>query len=109
MTACNNPAALAGGSALLTPYFRAGGVGVPDATAVSTPYLTLPAFLRAECVARDGFSFLEITVLGDAADPRPDDITGDLTPDWGLHLVDVHLAMGDLVKLAEAQIASYGK
>ena len=108
-TACNNPAALAGGSALLTPYFKAGGVGVANPPAVSTPYLTLPGFLRAECVARDGFSFLEVTVLGDASDPRPDDITGDLTPDWGLHLVDVHLAMGDLVKLAGDQIASYGK
>jgi len=107
MVACTNPAALAGGSALLTPYFRVGGVGVPNPPAVSTPYYSLPAFLRGECVYRDGFSFLEITVLGNSADPRPDDISGDLTPDWGLHLVDVHLAMGDLVKLVGAQIAAY--
>jgi Protein of unknown function (DUF3089) len=107
VTACNNPAALAGGSALLTPYYRVGSVGVLNPPAVSTPYYTVPDFLRGECVVKDGFSFLEITVLGNPADPRADDINGDLTPEWGLHLVDVHLAMGDLVKLVGAQIASY--
>ena len=105
---CNNPAALGGGSAALSPYFRAASGIIPNLPAVSTPYVTLPNFLRGECVARDGYSFLEVTVMGDPSDPRPDDIGGDLTPDWGLHLVDVHLVMGDLVKLAKEQIAAHG-
>jgi hypothetical protein len=43
------------------------------------------------------------------ADPRVDDITGDLGPPgkplatWGLHLVDVNLAMGNLLRIVEAQ------
>jgi hypothetical protein len=51
---------------------------------------------------------MEITVINDPADQRPDDIGGDLTPDWGLHLVNVHLAMGDLVELVKEQIAAHG-
>jgi len=46
-------------------------------------------------------------VLADPADPRADDIGGDLTPEWGLHLVDVHLTMGDLVALTRSQAAAY--
>jgi hypothetical protein len=105
--ACNNPAALAGGSAVLNPYYRVGGGGFPNPPAVSTRYIAVPSFIRGECVYRDGYSFLEITVTTDPADQRPDDIGGDLTPDWGLHLVDVHLAMGDLVTLVKAQIAAF--
>jgi hypothetical protein len=41
------------------------------------------------------------------SDPRIDDIGGDLTPEWGLHLVDANVAMGDLVRLAAAQARAY--
>ena len=40
---------------------------------------------------------------GDPSDPRIDDIGGDLTPEWGMHLIDVNVAMGDLVSLARSQ------
>jgi hypothetical protein len=40
-------------------------------------------------------------------DPRTDDIGGDLSPQWGLHLIDVQVAMGDVVELARSQIAAY--
>jgi hypothetical protein len=43
----------------------------------------------------------------DPADPRTDDITGDLTPEWGLHLVDANIAMGNLIDVVGAQIATY--
>ena len=50
---------------------------------------------------------------GDPSDPRTDDIPGDLgapgkpVPMWGLHLVDVNLVMGDLLKNVEAQAKTY--
>lgn len=103
-SACTNPAALAGGRALLSPYFPADPGHEPP---VETPWVTWPGLVEGECVDRGGFRYLEITVHGDPADPRPDDVGGDLTPPWGLHLVDVHLAMGDLVSLARDQIAAY--
>jgi hypothetical protein len=58
-------------------------------------------------VYEGGFSYLSITVDGDPADPRTDDIGGDLSPQWGLHLVDVQVAMGDVVDMAGSQIAAY--
>jgi hypothetical protein len=38
--------------------------------------------------------YLALVVHGDPADPRTDDIGGDLTPDWGKHLIDANVAMG---------------
>jgi len=72
-----------------------------------SPYVTLPDFLAARCAEHNGFSFLEITVEGNPSDPRIDDIGGDLTPEWGLHLVDVNVAMGDLVRIAHKQSAGW--
>ena len=46
---------------------------------------------------------------GDPADPRTDDIRGDLgvgnqiLTDWGLHLIDVNLGMGNLVDIVRQQ------
>jgi hypothetical protein len=41
-----------------------------------------------------------------AGDPRV--IVGQtLGPTWGLHLVDVNIALGDLVNLTRSQVAHY--
>ena len=107
VVACNNPASLAGGQVVQKPYWPSVG-SLLDVTnlQVTTPYVTLPDFIKGECVLKDGFSYMEIAILGDPSDPRPDDIGGNLTPGWGLHLVDVHLAMGDIVDLVKAQVAA---
>jgi hypothetical protein len=44
-------------------------------------------------VTSEHATFLEVTVHGDPADPRVDDITGDLggarpLATWGLHLIE---------------------
>ena len=55
------------------------------------------------------FSYLEVTVHGNPADPRADDIVGDVMANgqvnasWGLHLIDVNLAMGNLVDIVREQ------
>ncbi len=119
--ACNNPAALAGDQAIVTSYFSRDITGAfavalgatnspwadPDAENVTTPFFRLPGLVRAECVRRDAFHYLEITVLSDPEDPRTDDISGDFQPGWGLHLADVTLVMGDLIALAEQQAEAY--
>jgi hypothetical protein len=113
---CTNPAALAGGRAELHPYVAsssprifAPGVSAPP---IATPWVSLPGLVSGECVVRGEFSYLEITVNADPVDPRADDIVGDLTPEWGLHAVDVPLTTGDLVELvreqAEAWLAEHG-
>jgi hypothetical protein len=110
IAACTNPAALGGGSGELDPYFLSSEPALtdPDANAaITTDFVNLPGMLTAECVQEGGFSYLEVTVNGDPADPRTDDIGGDLTPEWGLHAVDIHLAMGNLVELARTQADAY--
>ena len=39
--------------------------------------------------------------------PRVDDIGGDLTPQWGMHLVDVNVALGNLVDLVGQQAKAW--
>ena len=49
----------------------------------------------------------------DSEDPRTDDITGDVVvngqvqANWGLHLIDVNLAMGNLVDIVGQQSKAY--
>ncbi|WP_334142526.1 DUF3089 domain-containing protein [Rhabdothermincola sp.] len=110
VAACVNPAAPAGGRASLTPYFATGDWVLPGAgaaRAITTPFVTLPDLLDAECVQRDGFSYLEVFVNRDRAGRRAQDITGDLTPEWGLHVVDVSIAMGDIERMVGQQAAAF--
>jgi Outer membrane lipoprotein involved in outer membrane biogenesis len=117
--ACVNPAALAGGKAPLRSYLSnesaiASASGptpqwVKDKPNPSTPFVATPGLLAGQCVSRDGFNYLEVHVNADPADPRTDDINGDvgtgalIMKDWGLHLIDVNLAMGDLVDIVGQQ------
>ena len=120
--ACVNPAALAGGSASVRSYFsdrtimgtamRPATVWAKDVT-VATPYVELPGLVSAECVSKDGFDYLAVTVHPDKDDPRADNIPGDLLvmgvplKSWGMHLVDVNLTIGDLVSVVGAQSKAY--
>ena len=74
---------------------------------IETSFVTLPKFVDAECDEANGFTHLSLFVRGDPDDPRIDDIGGDLTPEWGLHLADVNVAMGTLVKVAKRQARAY--
>ena len=119
--ACVNPAQLASQTNVLHPYFPTAGRSLPLGppppppnwldpalgVSIETPFVALPRFLEAECREDNGFRYLAITVHGDAADPRIDNIGGDLTPDWGLHLVDANVAMGDLVTIAGREGRAY--
>jgi hypothetical protein len=115
--ACTNPAALGGGSSETHAYLSSGGATiagprrtspwVSSGAAVETPFVSVPGLLSAECTANEHATYLEITVHGDPSDDRVDDIVGDITPQWGLHLVDVNLAMGDLVQIVQEQTAAW--
>jgi len=110
---CTNPATLAGGSAGLRTILRSepfpGLIGVllvqmfggPPPSA-PTPWLVPRDRYSGECVAEDGATYLKITPLGDSRDLNP-------APDrtWGLHVADVNLALGDLVRLLHAQERAY--
>src|SRR3990167_2828232 len=107
--ACVNPANLPGASGELHSYLSATANGHDPAgwakgVKVETPFVSVPGLLSASCINKDGFNYLAVAVKADPADPRIDAIKpGPVTPDWGLHLVDVNLAMGNLVDLVERQ------
>jgi hypothetical protein len=120
---CTNPVTLGQGAAPLRAYLSTtgrmiamgGGAPKPWATdkTVDTPFVSVPGLLTAECKTNEFATYLEIKVNGDPADPRVDDISGDLgaaakpLANWGLHLIDVNLAMGNLLDLVDAQSKSY--
>lgn len=116
---CVNPAELSGDEGALDARLsRTGFFGIENASfvegeRVATPYAALPGMLSAECVETDGHTYLAVEVTGDPSDPRADDILGDVVVgndvlrDWGLHLIDINVAMGNLVSIAGAQAAAW--
>lgn len=98
---CVHPGALAGGEAPLTPVLP-----VPDGTAgIDTPFVVLQGLVTAECRSDGPVTWLQVEVsplvpfdLGS--------VRGELGPAWGLHVVDVNVALGDLVELVRAQVAA---
>jgi hypothetical protein len=115
--ACSNPANLAGGSGELKAYLSTEGrtivsPGKPRAwlntgQTIDTPFVTLPGLITAKCARNEHGTFLEVTVHGNPEDPRTDDIGGDMTPQWGLHLIDMNLAMGNLLDIVGEQAKAY--
>lgn len=119
--ACTNPASLAGGpSQLHSLWFTAvpSRPGIPDIAWSSagpppTPFLRTRDLVSAECVQDGQAGYLAVTVGSDPADARTDDIPGDVwfqgqkLPAWGLHIADVNLALGDLLRLVETQSEAF--
>jgi hypothetical protein len=119
---CTNPANLGDDSSPVQPYFLTSGRLIAmggtapawvNGKTVDTPFVTLPGLLIGRCASNEHATYLEITVKADPSDPRTDDIPGDLGAAgkpiamWGLHLVDVNLVMGDLLRNVEQQARTY--
>ena len=120
---CANPAALGGGSGALHSYLGSAGRGLASSAEprpwvtppqpITTPFVSVPGLLTAECVSNEKGTYLEITVHGDPKDARTDDIVGDVLvngqvqADWGLHLIDVNLAIGNLIDIVRQQSKAY--
>jgi len=100
---CNNPAALAGGSAPLKSVFptkpfapfttiadQIGQIGF-TLPRLGTPWVEIDAAFSGECSAAGGANVLQLTGAAGAPtlNPVPD-------PTWGLHLTDANIALGNL-------------
>jgi len=124
VAACTNPAALAGGGGELHAYLDRTGRTITGTARVKpwvtpeepidTPFVSVPGLLTARCSANENASgYLEVTVNGDPSDPRVDEITGDIgnppnvLANWGLHLIDVNLSMGNLLDVVSQQTRTY--
>ena len=117
VAACTNPAALGGGEAALNGYFAAKGeTALPMGPAdpwtvggrpVATPMVRIEGLLKARCTSNAFASYLEVSVHRGPGSPASRDIQGDLAEPLGLHLVDMEVAMGNLVDLVGQQTKSY--
>jgi hypothetical protein len=124
VAACVNPAGLLAGttgSIPLRAYLSSGASAIATSVQakpwltpapkkpITTPFVAVPGLLSGECVNDANGSYLAVKVNADPSDPRTDEIAGDVISNgiklrnWGLHLIDVHLVMGDLIELVGKQ------
>jgi hypothetical protein len=80
---------------------------------ITTPFVSVPELLTAECVTSNNLSYLSITVHANTGSPRVSNITGDVVvnghvrTEWGLHLIDVSIAMGNLLDIVGRQSKTF--
>ena len=117
--ACVNPANLAGGEGALHSYLTTrnemiAASGQPPVEwvkgkTVTTPFVSVPGLLTAKCVSTPTFNYLSVHIGGDPNGPRAKDINGDVVyggmvmTDWGLHLIDANLTIGNLVDIVRQE------
>ncbi|HTD75006.1 MAG TPA: DUF3089 domain-containing protein [Steroidobacteraceae bacterium] len=124
---CANPAALGGGSGILDAYLSAGRISTGSdgprepfdwtqpSKPIETAFVKVPGLLSAECVADEHGSYLAVTVHPTPGGARTNDISGDVVvngqvlEDWGLHLIDANLTMGNLVAIVGDESKTYLK
>jgi len=122
---CANPAALGGGSGVLDAYLSVGRISTGSdgpreafdwtqpAKPIDTSFVKVPGLLSAACVADEHGSYLAVTVHPTAGGARTNDISGDVVvngqvlQDWGLHLIDANLTMGNLVAIVGDETKAY--
>jgi hypothetical protein len=118
---CVNPTLLSqnGGVGNLLPYApttafpgeQAGGVPVPKG---STAWVTGRGIFTAQCKNENGASWLQISLAPGVSEElktvllaenlMPEELIG---PEWGLHLYDVNIAVGNLVNTLGVEIQAY--
>jgi hypothetical protein len=101
--ACVNPAAIGGGAATLTPYFVT-PTAKPPPPSVTTPWVTYPGLYAAVCRYTGGASWLQVRTLVRAGRPV---VTQSQGTQWGFHVNDINLALGNLVDDVRAAESTY--
>jgi hypothetical protein len=96
----------------LLPYFPTTGLSalLGDRAPVfkaATPFVAYPDEYSAHCRSSGGATWLQVDRTGGAADRRPA-LTVAESPAWGLHEVDVNIALGNLVELVRTESAAFG-
>jgi len=77
-----------------------------------TPYLRTEGLVSAKCVNDGQRGYLSVRTNADPTDKRTDRIGGEVgvlgmfLPGWGMHLADVAIAQGDLIRAVDAVSAT---
>ncbi len=103
--ACVNPVTFSSQQGGLQPFFLT-ATSRTRGVLVRTPWVTYPGLYTAQCRQSGGASWLQVTATPAPGDPRPT-VTPTLGPNWGYHVQDVNLALGNLVADVSRQEAAY--
>ena len=111
---CTNPAALGGGTGLLDPIFASAPFDPNSTIAMGlkllgftlpmppTVWVSAPGGFSARCSSANGANVLQITPRGGVPTPHPSP-----TPEWGLHLIDANVALGNLLAIVRSEITAF--
>jgi hypothetical protein len=102
---CTNPASLGGGSAALDPEFLTATIALTR-PGVTTPWVEFPNLYQARCASSGGATWLNVTSTTNAKDLRPR-VSEEDGPNWGYHVDDVSLALGNLVADVASEARAY--
>jgi Protein of unknown function (DUF3089) len=103
--ACVNPVTFGRSPGALLPYFLTATSPTRGVT-VFTPWVTYPGLYTAQCTTSSGASWLQVRTGKSLGHVRPT-VAANLGPNWGFHLSDMNLALGDLVRDVTLQEAAY--
>jgi hypothetical protein len=97
-----------------TPFPGTIGAGSPVPTA-STPWVTGTGELTAQCKNENGASWLQVSPAPGLSETVKEELIAHneyplelIGPEWGLHLYDVNIALGNLVHTVAIQTEAFG-
>jgi hypothetical protein len=108
--ACVNPASPTGGKSLLDPYIPSlvlSFLPAGSAPKVSTPWISWSGEYTGECETSGNATWLQISQRAGSASQRQF-LTRLQDPVLGLHVLDVNIALGNLVGLVRDEAAAFG-
>ena len=104
---CVNPTTFNGGAGPLEPYIPTLVLAFTGSTLrATTPWVSFSGGYTARCETAGNAGWLQIAHTAGSADRRPL-LTRFQQPILGLHILDLNIALGNLVKLVTGQAASY--
>jgi len=113
--ACTNPGPLAGNAGPYHGSYFPTSINntllapdVPPPLDAGTPFVLYRDMFQGNCVIKNGYSYLEITFLGQPGDPRgvpPYVNSASESIGFGLHLVDYNLPLEELLDIVKQQAA----
>jgi len=107
---CVNPAAPGGGTAPLDPYLPSLALRfLPGRRRlkVGTPWVSFPGEYAARCKSSGNATWLQVTHVSGHDRRPPLAESGDAV--LGLHILDVNIALGNLVRLVRDQAAAFAR
>jgi hypothetical protein len=104
---CVNPGSPSGGRSALDPYVPTLVLAYGGNTlGVTTPWFAFAGGYAGRCQSSRNANWLQVTHSHAGGDRRPD-LTRVRQPIQGLHVLDVNIALGDLVSLVRDEAAAY--